>query len=288
MKFLKISAVLLIIALIPAGRSYGTSPATTTTDQYATKNKSTMQKRYCLAFDLRKDPALMKQYKYVHTKEGIWPEIPEGIKKAGIKDMEIYLWDNRMFMILETPPNWDYDSRMAELGTFEKQAEWGNYVWQFQQLLPYSKNGEKWMHMENVFQLNTTGLKETATSGYSEPVYDKPTKRFCATLDLKDNPELISQYRKYHSPGTHWPEIARGIRSVGILDMQIYLIGNRMFMIAQTAPDFQWDRQMQKLSTLEKQKDWEILMKNFQQALPGTHEVKWELMEKVFDLDRDF
>lgn len=247
-----------------------------------------MQKRYCLAFDLRKDPALMKQYKYVHTREGIWPEIPKGIKEVGIKDMEIYLWDNRMFMILETPVNWDYDSEMARLGKLERQAEWGDYVWQFQQLLPYSKNGEKWMHMENVFQLNPTGLKETGNNGYTEPVYDKPTRRFCATLDLKDNPDLISQYRYYHSPAAHWPEIAKGIKQVGILDMQIYLIGNRMFMIAQTVPDFNWDVQMQKLSTLEKQKDWETLMKKFQQALPGTQEFKWELMENVFDLDRDF
>ncbi|MCX6226073.1 MAG: L-rhamnose mutarotase [Bacteroidia bacterium] len=115
-----------------------------------------------------------------------------------------------------------------------------------------------------------------------------PTKRFCATLDLKDNTELISQYRKYHSPAVHWPEIAKGIRSVGILDMQIYLIGNRMFMIAETVPDFQWNGQMQKLSTLEKQKDWEALMKKFQQALPGTQEIKWELMENVFDLNRDY
>lgn len=247
-----------------------------------------MQKRYCLALDLRKDSALISQYKHVHTKEGIWPEIPKGIKEAGISDMEIYLWDNRMFMILEAPLNWDYDSQMARLGKLEKQPEWSDYVWQFQQLLPYSKNGEKWMPMEKVYQLNPAGLKGTAKSGYPEPFYDKPTKRFCATLDLKDNPELISQYRYYQSPEGHWPEITKGIRAVGILDMQIYLIGNRMFMIAETLSGFQWNEQMQKLWTLEKQKDWDTLMKKFQQALPGTREVKWELMENVFDLNRDF
>jgi len=247
-----------------------------------------MQKRYCLALDLRKDSALISQYKHVHTKEGIWPEIPRGIKEVGITDMEIYLWDNRMFMILEVPMNWDYDSEMARLGKLEKQAEWSDYVWQFQQLLPYSKNGEKWIQMEKVFHLNPAGIKGTAKAGYTEPTYDKPSKRFCATLDLRDNPELISQYRYYHSPEGHWPEISKGIRSVGIFDMQIYLIGNRMFMITETIPGFQWNEQMQKLSTLEKQKDWEALMKKFQQALPGTKEIKWELMENVFDLNRDF
>jgi L-rhamnose mutarotase len=277
MKFLKLSALALTITLLPCGSSQATA-----------QNPTVMQKRYCLAFDLRKDPALIAQYKHVHTREGIWPEIPKGIKAVGIKDMEIYLWDTRMFMVLETPLNWDYDTEMAKLGKLERQQEWGDFVWQFQQFLPYSKNGEKWMHMESVFHLNPAGLTGTATTGYTEPVYDKPTKRYCATLDLKDDPELIREYRRYHSPAVHWPEIANGIRSVGILDMQIYLIGNRMFMVAQTVPEFDWDAGMKKLSMLERQPEWASLMSKFQQKLPGTKTLNWELMENVFDLDRDF
>jgi L-rhamnose mutarotase len=257
------------------------------TVQAYSQNYSIMQKRYCMALDLRNDANLISQYKHVHTKEGIWPEIPKGIKQAGISDMEIYLWGTRMFMILEVPVNWDYDTQMARLGTLEKQAEWGKYVWQFQKVVPWAKQGEVWVQMENVFQMHPTGKAETPETGYSEPLYDKPTSRFCATLDLKDNPDLIAKYRYYHDKG-HWPEISKGISSVGILDMQIYLIGNRMFMIVQATPDFKWDEQMQKLSTLEKQKDWKTLMHNYQQALPGIPEVKWMLMENVFDLNRDF
>jgi L-rhamnose mutarotase len=256
--------------------------------QLMSQNYSNMQKRYCMALDLRNDAELIRQYKQVHTKQGIWPEIPKGIKESGVSDMEIYLWSNRMYMILEAPPAWDFDSGMAKMGSLERQKEWGDFVWQFQQLLPYSQNGEKWMLMENVFQLNPTGLQETKTSGYTEPIYKKPTVRICATLDLKDQPGLISEYRKYHSPETHWPEIASEIRSVGILDMQIYLIGNRMFMIVEAEPGFSWDSKMKELSTLPRQDEWDNLMKKFQQALPGTDSVKWEVMENVFDLNRDF
>jgi L-rhamnose mutarotase len=285
MGLLRIAAciVILVTALPGAGHS------TPSNCIVPSKNKFIMQKRYCMALDLRKDSSLIAQYKHVHTKAGIWPEIPRGIKEVGITDMEIYLWDNRMFMILETPLSWDYDSEMAKLGTLERQPEWGDFVWQFQQLLPWSKNGEKWMQMDKVFQLNQSIVaQETAKTGYTEPVYSHPTQRFCSTLDLKDNPDLIKQYRYYHSPEGHWPEIAKGIRSVGILDMQIYLIGNRMFMVAETKPGFNWNEQMHQLSTLEKQKDWETLMQKFQQPLPGITEVKWELMENVFDLNRDF
>lgn len=273
MKLIKLAAVLLL-SVLPA--------------QSFSQNHSKMQKRYCMAFDLRNDADLIRQYKHVHTKEGIWPEIPRGIKEVGIRDMEIYLWGTRMFMILEVPLNWDYDTQMARLGKLERQPEWSDYVWQFQQLLPYDKKGEKWMQMDNVFQLNPTGLKETPKTGYTEPVYEKPTRRFCQTLDLKDNADLISQYKHYHSPVGHWPEIAKGIKDVGILDMQIYLIGTRMFMIVETPPAFDWNKQMDKLSTLEKQPEWAALMLKFQQALPGVSEVKWQLMENVFDLNRDF
>ena len=56
-------------------------------------------------------------------------------------------------------------------------------------------------------------------------------KRYCQTLDLKGDPELIAQYRKAHSQPEMWREIIDGIRQVGILEMEIYILGSRLFMI---------------------------------------------------------
>ena len=72
-------------------------------------------------------------------------------------------------------------------------------------------------------------MKQT---GYKMKEYGIPTKRYCQTLDLKDDPELISEYRKRHTENEAWPEILQGIRSVGILEMEIYILDNRLFMIA--------------------------------------------------------
>ena len=69
--------------------------------------------------------------------------------------------------------------------------------------------------------------------------YGIPTKRYCQTLDLKDDPELISEYRKRHTENEAWPEILQGIRSVGILEMEIYILDNRLFMIVETPFDFE-------------------------------------------------
>lgn len=82
-------------------------------------------------------------------------------------------------------------------------------------------------------------MKQT---GYKMKEYGIPTKRYCQTLDLKDDPELISEYRKRHTENEAWPEILQGIRSVGILEMEIYILDNRLFMIVETPFDFDGTR----------------------------------------------
>ena len=82
---------------------------------------------------------------------------------------------------------------------------------------------------------------ETSKTGYQVQSYDVPVKRYCQTLDLRDSPELIAEYRKRHSQAEAWPEILAGIREVGILEMEIYILGTRLFMIVETPLDFDWD-----------------------------------------------
>ena len=122
-------------------------------------------------------------------------------------------------------------------------------------------------------------------NGYKVQKYDIPVKRFCQTLDLKDNPELIAEYRKRHSEGEAWSEILDGIREVGILEMEIYIVGTRLFMIVETPVDFDWSTAMARLSTLPRQQEWEDYMSEFQVAPTGvSSDEKWVLMERMFHL----
>lgn len=126
---------------------------------------------------------------------------------------------------------------------------------------------------------------ETKLTGYRVQQYSGPVKRFCQTLDLKDNPELIAEYRKRHSEGEAWSEILDGIREVGILEMEIYIVGTRLFMIVETPVDFDWSEAMSRLSTLPRQQEWEDYMSEFQVAPPGaSSDEKWVLMERMFHL----
>jgi L-rhamnose mutarotase len=121
--------------------------------------------------------------------------------------------------------------------------------------------------------------------GYRVKQYDGPVKRFCQTLDLKDNPQLIAEYRRRHSQGEAWSEIIEGIRQVGILEMEIYLVRTRLFMIVETPLDFDWDSAMARLATLPRQQEWEDYMSEFQAAEKGaSSDEKWRMMERIFHL----
>ena len=113
--------------------------------------KSAQLKRRVLTLDLKKDEAKMAEYKKYHEK--IWPEITEGLHKAGVSDMEIYLFDNRMTMIIEYPDSVDLDARFAEMNKNPKNKEWEELMWNYQQSVPGSKPGEKWVGMEQIFKM---------------------------------------------------------------------------------------------------------------------------------------
>ena len=126
---------------------------------------------------------------------------------------------------------------------------------------------------------------EAKEKGYKVREYNCPVKRYCQTLDLKDDPALIAEYKKRHSESEHWAVIREGIRKVGILEMEIDIIDTRLFMIVETPLDFDWERAMKELATLPRQAEWEEYMSIFQISKPGaTSAEKWRLMDRIFYL----
>ena len=109
-------------------------------------------------------------------------------------------------------------------------------------------------------------------------------KRYCQTLQLKDDPQLIADYIEAHRHV--WPEIQAGIKEVGILDMQIYALGNSLFMIMDTTDEFDWERDNARLADLPRQAEWEAYVAQFQGADPNAPSTdKWKLMERIFKLE---
>jgi L-rhamnose mutarotase len=109
-------------------------------------------------------------------------------------------------------------------------------------------------------------------------------RRFCLTLDLKDDPQIIAEYKRYHEK--IWPEITRSIQDAGIEDMEIYLLGTRMFMIMEVNESFSFEAKAQADQLNPKVQEWERLMSTFQKTLPQAKAgEKWLLMERVFKLE---
>ena len=110
------------------------------------------------------------------------------------------------------------------------------------------------------------------------------TRRYCLTLDLKDDPKLIAEYRRHHEK--IWPEITKCIRDAGIVDLEIYLLGTRMFMIMDVNEHFSFETKARADRENPRVREWEELMWKFQKPLlnakPGE---KWMLMEKIFKLE---
>ena len=107
--------------------------------------------RYCLTLDLKDDPTLIAEYESWHQK--VWPEIMESIRSAGIENMQIYRFANRLFMIMEVNKKFSFEKkRTADAGNAKVQ-EWEELMWNYQQAIPGVKAGEKWVLMNKIFEL---------------------------------------------------------------------------------------------------------------------------------------
>ena len=123
------------------------------TEGYQVRQYGQPVKRYCQMLELKNEPELIARYRRAHSKEESWKEIRDGIRQVGILEMEIYIKDNRLMMIVETPLDFNWDEAMSRLATLPRQAEWEAFVAQFQQCDASATSDEKWQMMERMFYL---------------------------------------------------------------------------------------------------------------------------------------
>lgn len=108
-------------------------------------------KRFCLALDLVDDPVLINEYIEYH--KPIRPEISKSIRDAGVTVMDIYRFGNRLFMIMETVDDFSFEEKDKMDKANPKVQEWEQLMWKYQQAIPGCKPGEKWVLMDQIFEL---------------------------------------------------------------------------------------------------------------------------------------
>jgi L-rhamnose mutarotase len=108
-------------------------------------------------------------------------------------------------------------------------------------------------------------------------------RRYCLALDLRNDPQIISQYINHHKQVAS--EIIESIVDAGVTVMDIYLTGNRLFMIMEVGEDFDFEEKARMDSKNPAVQNWEKLMSTLQVPLPWAKPgEKWIIMEKIFGL----
>lgn len=110
-------------------------------------------RRYVQVLDLRRDAALVAEYRRLHTREGVWPQVLENIRRAGVLEMEIYLHGCRLVMICTLPEDLSWEDCMARLAVAPRQEEWENLTARFQQTDAGGRSDAKWQMAERIFHL---------------------------------------------------------------------------------------------------------------------------------------
>jgi len=113
--------------------------------------------RYCLALDLKDDPNLIQEYENHH--QNVWPEILQSIGESGIKSIEIYRVQNRLFMVMEVAEGFSINRKKRLDEANAHVQKWERLMWEYQQAIPNSKPGEKWRLMEKIFDFKDKPLE---------------------------------------------------------------------------------------------------------------------------------
>ena len=127
--------------------------------------------------------------------------------------------------------------------------------------------------------------KENNMEGYVQKLSGGNVKLYVQFLEISDDPQLVAQYRKCHDEEHSWQEVRDGIRQVGILEMELYILGNKVVMIVDTPANFDWETAMARLATLPRQAEWEAFVSRFQGcSSEARSDEKWQPMERMFRL----
>ena len=111
--------------------------------------------RYCLCLDLKDDTELINEYEKHHR--NVWPEVLFNLKNSGILSADIFRWQNRLFMILETNKSFTFENKSRLDQENSKVLEWEELMWKYQQKLPGVKDGSKWQQMNKIFSVDFLG-----------------------------------------------------------------------------------------------------------------------------------
>lgn len=197
----------------------------------------------------------------------------EELSKVGLSQVELYVKDSMVFMICDGDEKLNYKKLIA--GFVNSSSEDVSFNILKKHMLSSQIN-----LLDRNYKLEQ---KKIYTSKQGQlNVKTENHKRYVLTLEIINDPELLKEYKKIHAMGQAWPEINNNMKSVGILDMEIYLWGYRAFLIMDTKEDFDMEKDGEKWSKLPREKEWQEYVAKFQKVNPESKATeKWVSMDQL-------
>lgn len=122
------------------------------------------KRKLYFVLDLQNDPALIAEYEWWHRPENIWPEVLDALRARGASELELFRCGNRLVQVLEVDEQSNAVDPNAGGADSSRLQDWEQFMWKFQQALPFAAPGQKWVPMNRVFS-----LKEALLGGGREP-----------------------------------------------------------------------------------------------------------------------
>jgi len=109
--------------------------------------------RRCFAVDLHDNPDQIARYRAWHQAGGPPAAVTAAILADDVRDLEIWLVGDRMFMILEQGDGYDANAKAARDAANPDVQAWDALMATFQKPLPFAP-GRTWVEMERIYALS--------------------------------------------------------------------------------------------------------------------------------------
>jgi L-rhamnose mutarotase len=110
------------------------------------------------------------------------------------------------------------------------------------------------------------------------------TLRRCFAVDLHDDPEQIARYREWHRVGGPPQSVTDAIRADDVRELEIWLVGDRMFMLIEQGPNHDPDAKLARDAANPDVQAWDAMMRTFQKPLPFAPDRTWTEMVRIYAL----
>jgi L-rhamnose mutarotase len=252
---------------------------------YKKAGRGQVVKRYCWMADLKDDEGLIEEYKEEMESE-LWKGICETMKEKGVLGYEIYQIQNRLLMIVETVLDFDVVEFGREIGERDDVKKWAGRMDRYFQTIEGFEDYGWWILLGRVYKLEQK-REYDKSDGYIVRRATVPIRRICDARELVDELAKISKYKELHAMGKAWPEITQSMIDAGMIDLEIYLAGNRTFEITEVPADADIEEIWTKVDNGPRSSEWGALMRPLD--VPFTDEagrpLDNQLMERIFKLN---